>query len=189
MTAGSIADTVVVKVEPSKRKLRGTSARASEHIPKQEVVIEAKRVKLEDGSGVAVKFVPASSTPEYTGPFPHLQRPTPAECRVHRFQCIYFGCQRATRSINACMMWQCMESNTPCAGRVQAARDALAALHGEPRRAQLGENKHAAADSLHTHTQQTVLDSLVRASPSTDIPLLAADEMVVKQIGPMVALI
>ena len=54
---------------------------------------------------------------------------------------------------------------TCCAGRVQAARDALAGLHGEPRRAQLGEDKHAdAADSLHTHTQQTVLDSLVRMS-------------------------
>ena len=85
MTAGSIADTIVVKVEPSKRKLRGTSARASEQIRKREVVVEAKRVKLEDGSGIAVKFESASSTPEYTGPFPHLQRPTPAECRVYLF--------------------------------------------------------------------------------------------------------
>lgn len=46
---------------------------------------------------------------------------------------------------------------------MQAARDALAALHGEPGQHKLAklEEKTAVADSLHTHTQQTVLDSLV----------------------------
>lgn len=46
---------------------------------------------------------------------------------------------------------------------MQAARDALAALHGEPGQHKLAEleEKTAAADSLHTHSQQTVLDSLV----------------------------
>ncbi len=46
---------------------------------------------------------------------------------------------------------------------MQVARDALACLHGEPRQHKLAklEEKTAAADSLHTHTQQTVLDSLV----------------------------
>lgn len=45
----------------------------------------------------------------------------------------------------------------------QAARDALAALHGEPQQHKQVEPAlaAAAADSLHTHSQRTVLDSLV----------------------------
>ncbi|BDA44814.1 Putative DNA glycosylase At3g47830 [Coccomyxa sp. Obi] len=52
----------------------------------------------------------------------------------------------------------------PTPEECRAARDALAALHGEPGRHKLAEleEKTAAADSLHTHSQQTVLDSLVR---------------------------
>lgn len=52
----------------------------------------------------------------------------------------------------------------PTPEECRAARYALAALHGEPGRHKLAqlEEKAAAADSLHTHTQQSVLDSLVR---------------------------
>ena len=46
---------------------------------------------------------------------------------------------------------------------MQAARDGLARLHGEPQHAkQVKPDPDAGADSLHTHTQQQVLDSLVR---------------------------
>ena len=68
----------------------------------------------------------------------------------------------------------------------QAVRDALAALHGEPRRAQLGEPKHEAgtaaaiANSLHTHTQQTVLDSLVPPC-NLDSPHILEDDAAMRQ--------
>ena len=45
---------------------------------------------------------------------------------------------------------------------MQAARDGLARLHGEPQHAkQVKPDPEAGADSLHTHSQQQVLDSLV----------------------------
>ncbi|EIE21580.1 DNA glycosylase, partial [Coccomyxa subellipsoidea C-169] len=52
----------------------------------------------------------------------------------------------------------------PTAEECRAARDALALLHGEPRQHKPIDagTAAAAADSLHTHSQQTVLDSLVR---------------------------
>ena len=45
----------------------------------------------------------------------------------------------------------------------QAARDGLAALHGEPLREKHIKREPGVvdADSLHTHTQQSALDSLV----------------------------
>ena len=81
MKEEAIVDAVEVKVESPKRKLRSdSSAVASKHPIKHEVVVKAKKVKLEGGDGAAVTF--GSATAEYTGPFPHLQRPTPEECRV-----------------------------------------------------------------------------------------------------------
>lgn len=46
---------------------------------------------------------------------------------------------------------------------MQAARDGLANLHGEPQQAKkVKPDPEASDDSLHTHGQQEVLDSLVR---------------------------
>lgn len=67
---------------------------------------------------------------------------------------------------------------------MQAARDGLAGLHGEPQQAKkVKPDPEAGADSLHTHGQQEVLDSLVSPHLSNacylasvwalDLPLLS----------------
>ena len=62
---------------------------------------------------------------------------------------------------------------------VQAARDGLAKLHGEPKQAVMSEEQaklaqpqakaDAEAQELHSHDQITVLDSLVRCADLSDM--------------------
>ncbi len=79
-----------------------------------------------------------------TTPFPDLLRPSPKECTV-RLQGVHAAtCLRTLVSNLRTHRQSRMPSR---AGSLQAARDALAALHGEP--------------EVASHLQHSILDSLV----------------------------
>ena len=148
-----------------------------------------QKVKKEDPVAVQmVKLAPVAPT-AYTGPFPKLMRPSPEECRVTLMLPVYHiaDCQH----LPVCQFADCLHlpahasHATLLAGHIallhnvllgcsvvtvgmQAARDGLARLHGEPQHAkQVKPDPDAGADSLHTHSQQQVLDSLVRFHTSS----------------------
>ena len=95
----------------------------------------------------------------YTGPYPQHLRPTPAECQVGESEAMVEVGAHTLRTYGFRSIFS------------QAARDGLAALHGDPKRAALGEEKFELAEQAansETQTakkeswQRSVLDSLVR---------------------------
>ncbi len=103
----------------------------------------------------------------YSGPYPQHKRPTPEECQASQ------GHEQSVPGVGreAMRLFSSMHNMLTCFPLVlQVARDGLAALHGDPKRAALGEEKfelaegQAAADKQAPNKeswQKTVLDSLV----------------------------
>ena len=106
-----------------------------------------------------------SGSDGYSGPYPQHKRPTPEECQASQsYEQSVQGGRRGDEFIQQHEMLTCF----PLV--LQVARDGLAALHGDPKRAALGEEKfelaegQAAADKQAPNKaswQKTVLDSLV----------------------------
>jgi hypothetical protein len=155
-------EAICIKLEPATPPIKQEAGTLDTlHTNKRRRLKAEAQVELE-----GLKFTSEAPTVP-SGPFPHLLRPTPEECRVSVLLSLFnvMEIQLGDKcfptgpggdddaSLSCCT----------CGVRDQAARDALARLHGEPQKHKEVEPALAAtaAESLHTHSQKTVLDSLV----------------------------